>query len=54
MITKQEEFIESLKALMVRYDVELMNDNLFLEGDRFCFMSKDGTINIRIEDIYYE
>jgi len=48
-MTKQEEFIESLKALMVRYNIKLITD----ENDAvdYYFVSEENNIEIYVGDI---
>ena len=51
MNTKQEEFIESLKALMTRYSVEIVTDRDDNDVINYYFVSKENKIDVYIGDI---
>ena len=49
-MTKEEEFIESLKALMIRYEVKLESCS-DTSGTDYYFISKENKIDIYIGDL---
>lgn len=47
----EKDFVDSLKALMIRYNVELTQD-FCDEPHEFCFFSKENGILVSVEQIF--